>query len=119
MRELFTHFPYSHSHRHIVIILILENDGEDTLEPHFSFFFSDNNPSAVVTSGTNSTTSDFVGFDKTGDLGHWLKAFERSFADFLPLLSLGGETEVGIIDYIMKVFGSGLTFVLLAIALRR
>jgi hypothetical protein len=43
MRELGEQFPYSHSHRHIVIILILENDGEDTLEPHFSFFFSDNN----------------------------------------------------------------------------
>jgi hypothetical protein len=32
---------------------------------------------------------------------------------------LGGETKAGIIDYIIKIFGGGLTFVLLAIALRR
>ena len=47
------------------------------------------------------------------------KAFERSLADFLPLLSLGGETKVRIIDYLIKIVGGPLTFGLLAIALRR
>jgi hypothetical protein len=47
------------------------------------------------------------------------KRFERSLAGFIPLLSIGGETKVVIIDYIIKIFGGGLTFVLLAIALRR
>jgi hypothetical protein len=64
-------------------------------------------------------TSTFVGFLKIGEAGQWLKAFERSFADFLPLLSLGGDIKVGIIDYIIKIVGGALTFGLLAIALRR
>jgi hypothetical protein len=75
-----------------------------TLEPHFPFF-------------SNSTS--FVAFQMAGEPGHWLKSFERSFADFLPLLSLGGDIKVGIIDYIIKIVGGALTFGLLAIALRR
>jgi hypothetical protein len=47
------------------------------------------------------------------------KAFERSFVDFLPLLSLGEDIKVGIIDYVLKIVGGALTFGLLAIALRR
>jgi hypothetical protein len=78
-----------------------------TLEPHFD-------PSIETVS-----TSTFVGSREFGNATQWLKGFERSLADFLPLLSLGGETQVGIIDYIIKIFGGGLTFVLLAIALRR
>jgi uncharacterized protein YjbI with pentapeptide repeats len=78
-----------------------------TLEPHFP-----------PTLGTNST-STFVEFREFGNSTQWLKGFERSLAGFLPFLSAGGETQVGIIDYIIKIFGGGLTFVLLAIALRR
>jgi hypothetical protein len=63
--------------------------------------------------------SHVVGFTRAGNGTHWLKAFERSFADFLPLLSLGSDTKVGIIDYIIKIVGGVLTFGLLAIALRR
>jgi hypothetical protein len=47
------------------------------------------------------------------------KAFERSLADFLPLLSLPSNIQVGVIDYIIKIVGGVLTFGLLAIALRR
>ncbi len=85
-----------------------------TLEPHFQFFSGANSLSAVADS-----SSTFVGFEKMGNSTQWLKGFERSLADFLPLLSLGGDIEVGIIDYIIKIFGGGLTFGLLAIALRR
>jgi len=86
-----------------------------SLEPHFTSFF-ENNTTAPVDS---SSTSTFVGFEKIENGTQWLKAFERSFADFLPLLSLEGDIKAGIIDYIIKIFGGGLTFVLLAIALRR
>jgi Pentapeptide repeats (9 copies) len=95
-----------------VITLILSTlfwvtQSNPTLEPHFP-----------PTPETNST-STFVGFDKAGEPVQWLEGFERSLAGFLPFLSAGGETQVGIIDYIIKIFGGGLTFVLLAIALRR
>jgi hypothetical protein len=33
------------------------------------------------------------------------RAFERSFADFLPLLSLPGDIKVGVIDYVIKIVG--------------
>ena len=48
-----------------------------------------------------------------------LKAFERSFSDFLPLLPQGSDIKIGIIDYVIKIVGGVLTFGLLAIALRR
>jgi hypothetical protein len=44
-----------------------------------------------------------------------LKAFERSFADFLLLLSLGGDIKVGKIDYFIKIVRWYSTFGLLAI----
>jgi hypothetical protein len=47
------------------------------------------------------------------------RAFERSLADFLPLLSLPTGISQGVIDYITKIVGGVLTFGLLAIALRR
>jgi hypothetical protein len=56
-----------------------------TLEPHFD-------PSLAETAG-NST---FVGAREVGNATQWLKGFERSLAGFIPLLSLGGETKVGI-----------------------
>jgi hypothetical protein len=49
---------------------------------------------------------------------HWSKAFERSIADFLPLLPLG-DIKVGAIDYVIKIVGGAVTFGLIAIALRR
>jgi hypothetical protein len=39
--------------------------------------------------------------------------------DFLPLLSIGGEVKVGLIDVIIKIVGGAVTFGLIAIALRR
>jgi hypothetical protein len=48
-----------------------------------------------------------------------LKAGERSLADFLPLLSLGGDIKIVLIDYIIKIVGGSVTFGLIAIALRR
>ena len=39
--------------------------------------------------------------------------------DFLPTLSLAGDIKVSIIDYVVKIVGGALTFVLLAVALRR
>ena len=62
------------------------------LEPHFY-------PSAEP----DTTSSTFIGFAQVGNGTQWLKAFERSFADFLPLLSLGGDIKVGVIDYIIKM----------------
>jgi hypothetical protein len=48
-----------------------------------------------------------------------LTAFQRSIADFLPLLSLPAGIRQGVIDYITKIVGGVLTFGLLAIAFRR
>jgi hypothetical protein len=62
--------------------------------------------------------ANFTGTANFTNPNHLLKAFERSFADFLPLLPMG-DIKVGIIDYIIKIVGGALTFGLLAIALRR
>jgi hypothetical protein len=43
-------------------------------------------------------------------------AFERSLADFLPLHR---PNKAGVIDFIVKIVGGTLTFVLLGVALRR
>ena len=48
-----------------------------------------------------------------------LTAFQRSIADFLPLLSLPTGIRQGVIDYITKIVGGVLTFGLLAIAFRK
>ena len=61
----------------------------------------------------------FVGFDKFGDGDHWLKAYERSIAGFIPLLPLESGIKVGIIDYIIKIVGGAVVFALIAVALRR
>ncbi|MBD0359379.1 MAG: hypothetical protein ICV56_01520 [Nitrososphaeraceae archaeon] len=53
------------------------------------------------------------------NVNHLLKSFERSFTDFIPLLPMGSEIKVEVIDYIIKIVGGALTFGLLAIALRR
>jgi hypothetical protein len=82
-----------------------------TVEPSLPVFQTDD--------ATSNVTSKFVGFDKFGEGAHWLKASERSIADFIPLLPLGSNIEVGIIDYIIKIVGRAVTFGLIAIALRR
>ena len=63
-----------------------------TVEPSLPLFQTDD--------ATNNVTSKFVGFDKFGEGAHWLKASERSITDFIPLLPLGSNIEVGIIDYV-------------------
>jgi hypothetical protein len=63
--------------------------------------------------------SHVTGFTQLGNHIQWEKAFERSFANFLPLLSLGTDIKIGIVDYIIKIVGGVLTFGLIAIALRR
>ena len=64
-----------------------------TVEPSLPIFQSDD--------ATNNVTSKFVGLDKFGDSAHWLRASERSLADFIPLLPLRSGIEVGIIDYVI------------------
>jgi hypothetical protein len=68
---------------------------------------------------TNNVTSKFVSFDKFGDGDHWLKAYERSIAGFIPLLPLESGIKVGIIDYVIKIVGGAVVFALIAVALRR
>ncbi len=67
----------------------------------------------------NTTISTFAELERAVNTTHWFEAFERSLTDFLPLLSIGGDVSLGIIDYIIKIVGGILTFGLLAIALRR
>ena len=76
-------------------------------------------PVFQIDDATNNVTSKFVGLDKFRDGAHWLKASERSVADFIPLLPMGTGIEVGIIDYVIKIVGGAVTFGLIAIALRR
>jgi hypothetical protein len=82
-----------------------------TLEPHF---FVNSSNSLVYNS-----TSHFVYLNQAANSTHWLTAFQRSLADFLPLLSLPGDIKVGVIDYTIKIVGGALTFGLLLIAFRR
>jgi hypothetical protein len=67
----------------------------------------------------NNVTSKFVGLDKFGEADHWLKASERSIADFIPLLPLGIDIKGGIIDYVIKIVDEAVIFGLIDIALRR
>jgi hypothetical protein len=66
-----------------------------------------------------SKTANFINVTQIWNNTHLMKAFERSIADFDPILSLGSDIKVGIIDYVVKIVGGGLTFGLLLIALRR
>jgi hypothetical protein len=82
-----------------------------TLEPILNF----TNISPDIT----NHTSTFILLKNGTNHAHWLKAFERGIADFIPLLPLGSNIKVGIIDYIIKIVGGAVTFGLIAIALRR
>jgi uncharacterized protein YjbI with pentapeptide repeats len=112
----------------------LSRYGEDLLRPTLAgivilslstlFFVVQSNPTLEPTiihfSGPNKQGdySSFVGFEQRGNSTHWLEAFERSVADFLPLLPMG-IVKVSLIDYIIKIVGGAITFGLIAIALRR
>jgi hypothetical protein len=74
-----------------------------------------------VISYTENDSSKFIGLCEYGirNHDHWLKAFERSIAGFIPLLPLGSNIKVGIIDYIIKIVGGAVVFALIAVALRR
>ena len=63
--------------------------------------------------------SRFVGLIYIVDLNHWGKSFERGIADFLPLLQLGSNAKVGLVDYIITIYGGVLIFSVIAISLRR
>jgi hypothetical protein len=82
-----------------------------TLEPTLNF--------TSISPDIANHTSTIILLKNTTNYEHWLKAFERSMADFLPILSIGGEVKVGIIDYVIKIIGGAVTFGLIAIALRR
>jgi len=88
------------------------------VEPSLSM--TECNPN-VISNATRNNTSKFIGLCEYGikDNAHWLKAFERGIADFIPLLPLGSNIKVGIIDYVIKIVGGAVTFGLIAIALRR
>jgi hypothetical protein len=74
----------------------------------------------VISYATENNISKFIGLCGygIGTSAHWLKAFERSLADFLPLLPTG-DFKMGIIDFVIKIIGGAVTFGLIAIALRR
>jgi hypothetical protein len=83
-----------------------------TLEPSLPIIHS-------VSNDTSNVTSKFVGLDKIGEITPLLKALERSIAGFIPLLPLGSNIHVGVIDYVIKIVDEAVTFGLIAIALRR
>src|SRR5919198_1659767 len=91
------------------------------------FWHIQNNPTSepslsVITSNKlhmAKTVSNFINVTQIWNNTHLLKAFERSLADFDPILPPGSDIKVGIIDYVIKILGGGLTFGLLLIALRR
>lgn len=89
------------------------------------FWLIQNNPTAEpslsVVSKHSSHMSNFINMTylSVWNNTHVLKAFERSFSDFLPLLPQGSDVKVGIFDFIIKIVGGALTFGLLAVALRR
>lgn len=86
------------------------------------FWIAQNNPlgEAFIPYVTSSQkVSIFISGTQIFNSTHTLEALERSVADFLPLLSLPSNIQVGVIDYVIKIIGGVLTFGLLAIALRR
>jgi hypothetical protein len=77
-----------------------------TLQPSFS-------------SNVRIPYSNFTGLANATNYVQWQEAFKRSLEDFVPVLSIESDTKVGIVDFIVKIFGGALTFVLLGVALRR
>jgi hypothetical protein len=74
-----------------------------TVEPSLSFIAK--NTSHFIANNSShmyNITSNFINLTQIWNNTHSLKAFERSLADFLPLLSLPGDIKVGVIDYPRK-----------------
>jgi hypothetical protein len=69
------------------------------------------NPTLQPTLSTNAhfSYSNFSGVSNATNHIQLLKAFERSLADFLPIVSIGSDTKVGIVDFIIKIVGRALT----------
>lgn len=66
------------------------------------FWITQSNPALEPNFGPSleiDSTSSFIEFREIGNATQWLKGFERSLAGFLPLLSLGGKTQVGIVKF--------------------
>jgi hypothetical protein len=91
-----------------------------------SFWLTQSRPTLEPTLNFTNTSPDianhistFILLKNATNHAHWLKAFERSIADFIPLLPLGEGIKVGVIDYVIKIVGGAVTFGLIAIALRR
>ena len=87
------------------------------------FWLIQNNPAAepslsVIPNKAN-TTSNFINLTHlfVWNSSNLQTAFKRSLTDFLPLLS--SSSNAAVIDFIVKIVGGALTFVLLGIALRR
>jgi hypothetical protein len=76
-------------------------------------------PSFIAPSVPNTTESNFIGLDQIWNGTHWRNSFQRSIADFLPIINISGDVKQGIFDYTIKVLSGALVFCLLAIALRR
>jgi hypothetical protein len=91
--------------------LVWLTQSRPALEPTFNFTNIDPNNASHM--------STFILLKNATNYTHLLKAFERSVVDFDPILSPGSDIKVGIIDYVVKIVGGGLTFGLLLIALRR
>ena len=85
------------------------------------FWLMQSNPTLQPTFSTKAhfPYSNFTGLSNATNPIQLQKAFERSLADLLPILSLGSDIKVGIVDFIVKIVGGALTFVLLGVALRR
>jgi len=88
-----------------------------TAEPSLSVIASNSSHISDITNFINKlhmakTNYNFINSTQIWNNTHTLKAFERSLADFLPLLQSPSNIKVGIIDFIVKIVGGGLTFVL-------
>ena len=85
------------------------------------FWLMQSNPTLQPTFSSNAhfPYSNFTGLANATNYTQWQEAFKRSLEDFVPVLSIGSDIKVGIVDFIVKIFGGALTFVLLGVALRR
>ena len=71
------------------------------------FWLIQNNPIGEPSLSVIINNKDnFINVTQILNNTHSLKALERSLGDFLPLLSLGSNIIVGIIDYVVKIIGS-------------
>ena len=95
----------------LISMLIRSTQSRPTLEPTLNF--------TNISPDVANHTSTFILFRNATNYEHWSKAFERSIADFIPLLPQGGDIKVGVIDYLFKIVGGAVTFGLITIALRR